>query len=82
MCDTIDYFNTKQFKSGIWKFFEKNKDICNNVLDKNFGYKSVFHIQSIFNWFTNCPIFGINIKNLLIVIYSIIKKKKLNFIVL
>ncbi len=38
-------------------FFEINKELSLNVLNEDFGYKSDYHIQSLFAWFTSIFIY-------------------------
>ena len=40
------------------EFFENNKKLSLNILNQNVGYKTEYHIQSLFTWFTNSEIFS------------------------
>ena len=64
LCEKIQLNDTFLFLRGIWKFFEKNKEISNNTLNEDFGYKAEYHIQSIYTWFSNCELFSFNYKEI------------------
>jgi len=57
LCEKNNISDNNVFHNGFWNFINENKNISNNILDINFGYKSFFHIQSLFTWFKNSPIF-------------------------
>ena len=53
LCDKIILDNINLFQNGIWEIVNKYKNLSNNSLDDNFGYKNEYHISSIFSWLVN-----------------------------
>ena len=47
-----------EFSLGIWNFFENNKNLSLNISNQNLGYKTEYHIYSLFSWSTNSEIFS------------------------
>ena len=64
LCSKIDFNNSDVFKKGFWNFCYNNFENSLNILDDNFGVRQLYHIQSIFTWFNNNPIFCFKYKEI------------------
>ncbi len=71
-----------EFSPWILKFFENYKNLSLNILNQNFGYKTEYHMHTLFAWFTNSELFSFFIKKLKNVYFIRVIVKLINFIVL